>query len=510
MDHLQKVSHEIILRILSHLQLSDLVTCHRVCRYLGTLATDSQLWSKLYFDRFVRPRFGTGRRHDSQLDNSAKVAAKFARWKTMEVPARSHNENDWKRQYKIKHNWGRGACSVNEICLSECPPSNPGLLMQMVNGTIFTVDEVDGLQAWNKDCHGGKKAASKWPEMDMRPWTFSPLSLAVNGSPSSKNTTLLAVGSKNGGFAIFSLDHISWEFRLVHQKQYPKNRPISAIALTFPYLAAMMENKSILIHKLDSDQDDKLSSTLLHTFQAQNILSPVALSIRILPSSVIVSAAFAILSYSQSWTIGIQEVSICPTTDTILDSRLSSADTFRASTTHDQSRSSAGPTTLSYNHPYLLSTHADNTLNLWLVTSTKAALTIDPARRLWGHTSEVSGATIDNKGKAVSVTKRGDDVRVWNLEANVRRKNARKPDRYAYLGEYDHMLDRGLSIRPCHEVDNADCSVSLSCKIKVYNHSDSQACFNLARGYIGFDEENVVLLRENTQKGQSLMVYNFA
>jgi hypothetical protein len=173
------------------------------------------------------------------------------------------------------------------------------------------------------------------------------------------------------------------------------------------------------------------------------------------------------------------------------------------------------PTSLSYTHPYLLVAHPDNTLTLYLVSSTAESLSISAGSRLWGHTSSVSGAHVGGRGKAVSVSKRGDELRVWELEGGFGSLSARK-----------RLAVGGLSVRLQPEPRKADelgtaqagldlinnqTSVNLA-TTKVPSPNDLEADadeLTLTRGWIGFDEENVVVLKEQSQGRQALVVYDF-
>jgi hypothetical protein len=159
--------------------------------------------------------------------------------------------------------------------------------------------------------------------------------------------------------------------------------------------------------------------------------------------------------------------------------------------------------------------HPDNTLTLYLVSSTAESLSISPGSRLWGHTSSVSGAHVGGRGKAVSVSRRGDELRVWELEGGFGSLSARK-----------RLAVGGLSVRLQPEVRKADISDTTLAGIDLVNNrtsvdpettniaspDDLEADadeLTLTRGWIGFDEENVVVLKEQSQGRQALVVYDF-
>lgn len=128
---------------------------------------------------------------------------------------------------------------------------------------------------------------------------------------------------------------------------------------------------------------------------------------------------------------------------------------------------------------YLLASHADNTLTLYLVKSTATAVSIDSGQRLWGHTSGVSTAHVSGRGKAVSVSARGSELRVWELEGGVSEKR---------------RLSASVRVQP-----------------QNYPNDDvgKEWCENGFGWLGGFDEEKVVVLREKDEGRQALVVYDF-
>jgi hypothetical protein len=137
------------------------------------------------------------------------------------------------------------------------------------------------------------------------------------------------------------------------------------------------------------------------------------------------------------------------------------------------------PTSLSYTHPYLLLSHPDNTLTLYLVTSNGHTLSISPGTRLWGHTSSVSGAHVEGRGKAVSVSLRGEELRIWELEGSTSRRRT---------------VGGGWSVKVQPKA--------------VFEETESED-EGVMRGWVGFDDERVVVLKERTLGRQNLVVYDF-
>lgn len=134
---------------------------------------------------------------------------------------------------------------------------------------------------------------------------------------------------------------------------------------------------------------------------------------------------------------------------------------------------------LCYTHPYLLATLPDNTLILYLCTTDVTSLSLSRGIRLWGHTSGIGDAEITSRGKAVSVSCRGDELRVWELEG---RSGGRSVEIRASSGEGGARDMRGLG----------------------------ETVWDDKRSWVGFDDEMVIVLKEAKSGRESLMVYDFS
>ena len=158
---------------------------------------------------------------------------------------------------------------------------------------------------------------------------------------------------------------------------------------------------------------------------------------------------------------------------------------------------------MSYSHPYLLVAHPDNTLSLYLVKSTASTLSIGPGNRLWGHTSSISGAHVGIRGKAVSVSRIGDELRVWDLEGGTASLANRKRFRNGELSIRVQPSKAGDDALDGQDVEN-ERTVGLRYALDQ-TFDDS----SVNRGWVGFDEQNVIVLREKREGSQALVVYDF-
>lgn len=101
--HLTRLSDELLVRIASFLDTTDLASFQRVSRRCQRIAIDSQVWRILFHRRFSpRSRVQVLKPPTSTLSGS-----------------RSDNSNyqftDWKGLYKLRHNWSTGSCGIREI-----------------------------------------------------------------------------------------------------------------------------------------------------------------------------------------------------------------------------------------------------------------------------------------------------------------------------------------------------------------------------------------------------------
>ena len=527
-DRFATLNDELLLRILSHLPLTALNTCQCVSQRFYNLAGDSQLWKSLYYDCWVRPRISKLPRHNdsnsTSRDGSTDLSYKVKKWLGDEKLIKRGRRTDWKQQYKTRYRWSKGKCYLNEIEIAE-EALVPPLLVRLHEGIIFTADSVQGLRAWS-----AKK--------DKRPLANEvlnnygrPTSLSIDVESCGKGEHCICLGFENGSFGLFQLDLFKKNFRCLHIHGPSSNGPVTAVALSSPYLLTMTANHLLSLYRLETQKGQERSTCprLLHSLKSQTVKSPFSLTIRAFAQTLIASVAYVLPRYLTGWTVGIQELIIAPNGD-FLESRLSSAaDTSLHSQPSQRSASSlqiptslhnnlcwqsrmtssgqifGKPTSISYSHPYLLLAHSDNTLTLYHVKSTGADLSIGRGMRLWGHTSSISSAHVGGRGKAVSVSIKGQEVRVWELEGRGFREGSKSSHNYV-----------NKSIQVCPELQSEPDEASAPSKDSSNTPSKQHMCQSERSGYvdasgawIGFDEEKVVVLKERREGSQKLIIYDF-
>ncbi|KAM0275036.1 hypothetical protein ACHAQH_007643 [Verticillium albo-atrum] len=555
-DLLSALSDEIAVRILSFLPITTLLDAALVSRHLSRLALDSQLWRALYYSRFVLPRalripgFRDGpKKSTSRLHYSARRAV----WadggigkRGGLVGVRSASDTgqdvyaDWKRQYKLRHNWARGKATVEELNVGDTAVSKK-TLVKVVEGTAVTADAAAGLRAWDLKT---KELLAQMNLLDDDGKCPEPTCMAVDDQFLHNQTLDICLGFSDGSFGICRLRLADNSFERRHRHARSSNGPLVELAYRHPFLLTATESVLISLYdynrpavkstkpghrrvrkldvQYDSDEDEKESEEdavsknqtllpaplLMTSLKSHTSRAPLALSIRCMAGSVIASIAYTFATLS-GWSIGIQDLHIrhsrtgeSEVTSTRLayttpvtaaqgyatppvtpsrssestrpfDDRSSSPNILPFSTPGD------GPSALCYTHPYLLATLPDNTLVLHVCTSTATALSVSPGLRLWGHTSGISDAVITARGKAVSVSYRGEEIRVWELEGRADAKS--------------------IEVRPQTHAEDGGGG----------GGGASRDEWDDRRNWVGFDDEMVIVLKESRDGRESLMVYDF-
>lgn len=424
---------------------------------------------------------------------------------------------------------------MHEIPISE-RQTIPPVLVQMSEGMVYMADQDDGLRAWDAGARS-KEVFAQIPLPSART-PRPPTSLAIDADYGEKGTTRVVLGFEDGSFSVFALNHDKRQFSLLYSHEPSSNGVITATAMRWPHVVTMTATQLLSLYRfqeLETSKSKRKSTELLdpprllHSLKSQSVWPPMSIQLRTTHTTLTICIAYALPTYLSGWTVGLQEVSV-DGQGMLLNSRLASAidqhyrplafasrpmishlNPVAASTTTGPSISElrhihAKPTTLSYTHPYLLVSHPDNTLTLYLVTSTADTLAISAGSRLWGHTSAVSGAHVQARGKAVSISRRGDELRVWELEGGFSSSSARK-----------RLASGDLSVKVKADNSSPVRRGSQTALEVVHNHavhdagtsSDETNELTLTRGWIGFDDESVVVLKEHSQGRQALVVYDF-
>jgi hypothetical protein len=541
-DHLSALSNELLIRILHNLPITTLIKVQRLSHRFYILAGDSQIWKNLYYNRFVLPRALRipGIKSSASAEEALHFSSRRSKWleeKNTLVNRVDGKKTNWKSQFKLRHNWSVGACEVQEIHVAD-RPSVPSMLVRLAEGVVLTADTEEGLRAWDLK---ERKLIARCELEDGQ----VPTCLAIDEQDSGKANLGIAMGFLNGGWGTWRLDIAEKTFVKEYLCPESSNGPLSAVAYANPYVLTITEFQLLSLYSFtapppqpeiledledeggvpidppipevteSSSQEPSTKPRLLASLKSHTSWPPLSLSIRTTSSTIIASIAYSLPTYFSGYTVGLQELHLSPDSGLITFSRLTSAlpQGFQSllsssspssppssgtstPTPHNQNQgigSGTRPTTLSYSHPYILATHPDNTLTLYLCTSTSTSLTITPGTKLWGHTSSVSSAEITPRGKAVSVSTRGNELRVWELEGGL---SSTSPLKKRSL-KASRLSERSVQIRPEIKFDIDE------------NTELGREEIEASKRWVGFDDEMVIVLKESGRGTQALMVYDF-
>lgn len=569
------------------------------------IAADSQLWRVHYYRRFILPRahrIPGFRSRAQRTENKLYYSSQRSIWadggfgrrgglvKNGE-PRRTQvdlaDTVDWKREYKLQHNWSQGQCVIQEVQVHDTDheevgedrpqrahgnsPNTPRTpskntmplfgartMVKVVDGVAITVDWSWGLRAW--DLRTRKLMAQIGLEtgdgLDIQPTAFS-----VDEQLLASGLLDLAIGFEDGSFGIWRYNTRTAELARLLRHDKPCSGKLIAVAYRYPYFFAATPKGFITLYSLGISPVDALATvngedeastasapstphscteadsdsegvaeqhTLLHppqiltSLKLQCTRQPIALSIREAAASVVASIAYSFDSWG-GWCIGIQDFDIRASSGArpeVLTSRIAYTlpTTTRRSTTSPTSRASLassplpghaspggqaddddGPTRLSYSHPYLLATLPDNTLALHICTTTSDSLHISDAVRLWGHTSGISDAEITPRGKAVSVSTRGEELRVWELEGRSATGRARGGS-----VEIRPRQQHPSPLTPSKAKDTHDESPGVNDK-----GAEDEGNPHDKKDWVGFDDEMVIVLKSTPTGKESLVIYDF-
>ena len=447
--------------------------------------------------------------------DTLRHSSKLAKWLEHGHLIRTGQQTDWKRQYRLRHNWFRGVCKVRELEVAQ--PSVPPVLVKIHSGIVFTVDIEHGLRAWATRALYKLLAAQT---LDI-PTTSTPFPscLGVDTSSDLEETPRITVGLEDGSFHVYTFDVVLSRFCLAYSHPASSNGSVSAIAIALPYVLTMSHNKTLSLYRFPSAQPvlhhgNLRDPELLASLNSNIVYTPLSLSIRTSSAGIVACIAYAFSRLNLGWSVGLQELRLTEEGEAVgsrvastMDAGMSNFQSIKDQDRSVSARSAssqpfalhpqlmARPRSLSYSHPYLLATLPDNTLMVYLVVSDLDKLTITSGRRLWGHTSSVSGAEVSDRGKAVSVSTKGNEMRVWELEDLL---SSSSSTRKASIRIIPEKQDLGVLAEAIARRGNG-------LGLALY---DIQRELSLTRSWVGFDDEQVVVLGELSRR-QILSCYDF-
>ena len=515
-DIISSLPSEILVRIFSYLNETTLLGISPVSRLFRSVASDQQLWRLHYYQRFIIPKRhsipGSKKTRKSSALGSDRDPLANTKASNTSGSAPHSSEVDWLSMYTLHHNWSKGQCTSDELQLSPSKRTPIGqTYIKVIERLVITADATSGLVVW--DLHTLSRLAEASLGNDDSD-DVRPTCLTVDDESLCEGQVGIAAGFEDGTFGIWRFDLNASQLRRMSRSSDISYGELRAIAYCHPYFVTASKAGSITFWMLepplpaeceDAEKNSHPSSQtplpyMLRSLKAHSMMEPLTLSMRRVGNITIASIAYTLLTVS-GWCIGIQDLDIRPSNVSslpdITDSRLAhttptspaasspespsrrfyslSSTTAKKDTPCDQ------PIRLCYNHPYLLATLPDNTLLLYLCTTTPNTLSISSGIRLWGHTSGISDAEI-SRGKAISVSARGYEIRIWGLEGRV----------------------KGSSIEVKPKKSDGEARGFLSSALEAGSED-----LNFTKHKVGFNDEMVIVLKEALDGSESLVVYDF-
>lgn len=412
-------------------------------------------------------------------------------------------------------------------------PSKPPTLVTLCAGYVFTADLLGGLRARSVESPQICRAALSFAGPES--YSPAPTTLTATCGP-EKNYIEVAVGFENGVFSVYKMDTTSLLLTLRFSCKRSAYGAITAMNASYPYVMVVSEHMMLSLYRLPQAVDGSAwgdDAHLIASLKADSILSPISLSVRLAGSEIFASIVYSFLHLGCGWSLGIQELHFDSAGQQINSRLTTTVETQYGVHLHRMAGSENiqlssfkpgsialppanptvptilhqdPPTSVSYAHPYLLTSHADNTLTVYLVVSDSSNLFVKGGQRLWGHTSSVSAVQASDRGKAVSVSSQGDEVRIWELETLVSSFGSHKlfqgnssikvkPESQQISRDHEGL--GLLSGVPQQRSTLQSLSMGISCKAAR------------APNCIEFDDERLLLLREREFGSQLLEFYDF-
>lgn len=424
------------------------------------------------------------------------------RWLNEDHLVSQRSTTDWKKEYRIRHNWSNGACDVKEVIIDKEPHEHP-VVADMHDGVVLTADQTHGVRAWSVRGEEGMLHSAVLQSDQRRPTTIT-IDIRHEGERGKR----FCIGFSDGTLDVFGFDRHDG-FHLIAQFCEPQQESIKALSMAWPLVMTLSPTQRLRIFDCVFHTSSSTSPRPVLEIQANKPYWPTSVSLRAVSDYLLISIAYIEPTFFSGHNVGIQELKISNNGHLIhTRTALAPSNTYRPLTASCAAEAlrpvpakleqrNAGPLSLSHSHPYLLVSQPDRTLSLYMVTSTPESLSISSGRTLWGHSSSVSGAHIGKRGKAVSASKRGNELLIWELE-NELPLSLQQADRYE---------DRGVSAQQVRKAED-DSTRSLTDGSLPWS-LDSVYDGRIASGWLGFDSENAVVLRNDDQGRHILTIYDF-
>jgi hypothetical protein len=370
-----------------------------------------------------------------------------------------------------------------------------------------------GLTAWSSARGSTVLASQSFCTSSSEEHPPTPTAMALD---TSCDVLRIGIGFLNSTFRCYEYSEASGFVECCAPQHFlDPHAPVSVLLITFPFVFALLDNDKFLLKRFKPRGSSRstLWEELAFLKSNQRHLCSPSLALRRIGKEIAASIAYTSEILSNRWCLGVQElrISFSPlatlaslpsphlgmggASDTFVDVPQWHKRTFQAWTPAFPMHPAVDnrPRALSYSHPYLLSALPDNTMMVYLVNSNAKGLSLSDGSRLWGHTSGISNAEVNARGKAVTTSTKGGEIRVWDLEGLARghaQGNTSTP--VVPTKSSTSMLPPGSAHYSVHD--------------RHLRLEDDQLAFK--KSWIAFDEQQVLVMGERTDK-RVLARYDF-
>lgn len=229
----------------------------------------------------------------------------------------------------------------------------------------------------------------------------------------------ISIGFTSGSFAIFSLEGLKDPNPMLVIKHLAvmdhfKYGAIRNIVHRQNIIAAYTDKANVLLFSI-AEGDTRTISILKSYIDPTQAISFSIRSFNYQQPLFCISIAYCRPTTNGTWIPYIQEI-LCALDGSIVNTRMSTCSSNTDSHSAPRVHNTIPPTSISYNHPYLLAGYDDSTLSYYNVQSADCCLEIQPKKKLWGHTKGIKHVSVKQGGAAVTVSSGFPEVRWWDLE----------------------------------------------------------------------------------------------
>lgn len=297
---------ELILCIFSHLSWIDLCAAQATSRNWARLATDNEIWRKLYLRTYGRARLRGTRGFVGRPDGRDI--------KPLPGRAKPEDRKDWRQMFRISTNWRRGRCNVVRLnLLTPCQHDfdRPHCIHMLLAGSLTITSSSKPSEHPKIDIRGPSGNDHAVLCDSRLPGEYSITALALDQSPPISSYIRFAVFLSTGEFTVFQNLHnqpISPTRKLVYVPTQRNDRisPIIQAVYNHPLLVTLSQSFALCIYDLSSDIARRTQTlTSFTSFPPSSLVlsTPTSTTYKLV-------LAYSIPVYPSHWSVGATELII--------------------------------------------------------------------------------------------------------------------------------------------------------------------------------------------------------